>query len=124
VSSRVVRLIVIPAALFASLSGATFALAKLHPAKPSTAASGPVRVGDAYRGEVVFSQSCAGCHGAGGRGGGVGPRLAGNPISLAAAKAQIDNGGGAMPAGIVSGRQEEDVLAYLSTILASAGSSG
>jgi mono/diheme cytochrome c family protein len=117
-----VRLIVLPAVLFAVFSGTTFALAKLHPAKPSTSSAGPVKLGDPYRGETTFSQSCAPCHGTGGRGGGIGPKLAGSPISVAAAKAQIDNGGGAMPAGIVSGGKEEDVLAYLQTILAPSGS--
>src|SRR5215211_1741841 len=96
--------------LFATFSGAAFALAKLHLAKPSLpAASGPVELGDPYRGETLFSQSCASCHGNGGTGG----RLAGANITLAAAKAQIDHGGGSMPAGLVKGRQEQDVLAYL-----------
>jgi len=117
VSSRAIRLLVVPAVLFVAFSATAFALAKLHPAKPSLSVSGPVRVGDPYRGQTVFTQSCAGCHGQDGKGGGIGPRLAGSGISLAAAKAQIDNGGGAMPAGIVSGKQEEDVLAYLATIL-------
>src|SRR5204863_9776169 len=109
VSSRRTRLLVVPALLFVAFSGAAFALAKLHLAKPSLSAAGPVRLGDPYRGQTVFAQSCASCHGQDGKGGGVGPRLAGSGISLAAAKAQVDNGGGAMPAGIVHGRQEEDV---------------
>jgi cytochrome c551 len=106
--------------LFGGFSGTVFALAKLHPAKPGVpaAAAGPVKLGDAARGEIVFENSCAGCHGDAGVGGGIGPKLAGNPISLAASKAQIDNGGGAMPAQLVSGGHEEDVLAYLKTILA------
>ena len=116
-SSRRIRLLVVPALLFVAFSGVAFALAKLHLAKPSLTASGPVRLGDQYRGQTVFTQSCAGCHGQDGKGGGIGPKLAGSGIALAAAKSQIDNGGGAMPAGIVSGRQEEDVLAYLATIL-------
>src|SRR5918911_1149613 len=86
--SRRVRLLVIPAVLF-------------------------VAVGDAYQGETVFQQTCAGCHGAGGKGGGIGPRLAGAAIPLAVAKAQIDNGGGAMPPRLVTGQKERDVLAYL-----------
>jgi mono/diheme cytochrome c family protein len=117
VSSRLRRLVVIPSLLFLLVSGATFTLAKLHPAKPAPAQSGAVSVGDAYRGEIVYSQACAGCHGAKAEGG-IGPPLAGAAISLAAAKAQIDNGGGAMPAGLVSGGDEEDLLAYLATILA------
>jgi mono/diheme cytochrome c family protein len=36
-------------------------------------------VGDATKGQVLYDASCIVCHGAGARGG-VGPRLAGNPI--------------------------------------------
>ena len=113
------RIVVLPLVLFVVVSAAVFTLAKLHLARPEVpvAAAGSVKVGDAYRGETFFVDKCSGCHGLGGKGGGVGPRLAGADIKLAAAKAQIDNGGGAMPAGLVSGRQEEDVLAYLATIL-------
>jgi len=113
------RIVVLPLVLFVVVSAAVFTLAKLHLARPEVpvAAAGSVKVGDAYRGETFFVDKCSGCHGLGGKGGGVGPRLAGADIKLAAAKAQIDNGGGAMPAGLVSGQQEEDVLAYLATIL-------
>jgi hypothetical protein len=50
--------------------------------------------------------------------GGVGPRLAGAQITLEKARAQIDNGGGIMPARLVAGSREDDVLAYLATIFA------
>jgi mono/diheme cytochrome c family protein len=116
-SSRLIRLVVVPACLFLAFAGGAFALAKLHLAKPGTPkASGAVKLGDAHRGETVFTARCAGCHGDGGTGGS-GPRLAGSAISIADAKAQIDNGGGVMPANLVRGRNEEDVLAYLETIL-------
>ena len=109
----------LPLVLFLVVSGVVFTLAKLHPAKPeaTAAAAGAVKAGDADAGETLFVDKCAGCHGLGGNGGGVGPPLAGAPITPAAAKVQIDNGGGTMPAGIVSGQEEEDVLAYLATIL-------
>ncbi len=71
----------------------------------------------------MYSETCAACHGESGEGG-IGPRLEGNPISLAAAKAQIDAGGGTMPPQLVSGQQEEDVLAYLATLLASRSNRG
>ena len=117
--SRRTRLIVIPLCLFVGVSGAVFMLAKLALAEPSApATSGEVVLGDQYRGQVVYSQSCAACHGATGEGG-IGPALQGNPISLAAAKAQIENGGGTMPAQLVDGQKLDDVLAYLATILAS-----
>ena len=117
--SRRVRLIVIPLCLFVGVSAGVFLLARLALAEPSAPkALGEVVLGDQYRGQIVYSQSCAGCHGATGEGG-VGPRLAGNPISLAAARAQIVSGGGTMPAQLVDGQKLDDVLAYLATILAS-----
>lgn len=116
-----VRLVLVPLVLFAAFSGTAFTLAKLHLARPEArAAAGPVKLGDASQGRTIFESECAGCHGAGGSGGSA-PALAGNSITLAGAKAQIDNGGGTMPAQIVDGRPEEDVLAYLDTILATGG---
>ena len=127
--TRVVRLVVVPLCLFLGVSATVFALAKLALAEPGTPrrAAASVELGDANRGHVVYSQSCAGCHGAVGEGGqvvqydvsAVGPKLAGSQISLVAAQAQIENGGGTMPAQLVSGRQQADVLAYLATIFAS-----
>ena len=120
-SSRpgLLRLLVLPALLFLVFAGTAFALAKWHPASPSAAsATGTVSAstGNAAAGATAFQQSCAGCHVVGGKGGGAGPTLAGASIALAAAKAQIDNGGGIMPAGLVKGTTEDDVLAYLATI--------
>ena len=117
---RLIRLVVIPALLFLLFAGTAFALAKWHPASPSTAAAtGTVSAatGNPTAGAAAFQRSCAGCHGDGGSGG-AGPKLAGASIPLAAAKAQIDNGGGIMPAGLVKGTTEDDVLSYLATILA------
>jgi mono/diheme cytochrome c family protein len=115
---RAFRLVVLPAVLFVAFSGAAFALAKLHLAKPGVPSGGKIALGDPYRGQLVFSSTCASCHGEGGKGGGVGPKLAGVSITLARAKAQIDAGGSVMPAGLVKGTQEKDVLAYLATIFA------
>ena len=117
---RFLRLVLVPTLLFLVFAGTALALALLHPAKPGTPkTNGTVKLGDSHRGETIFSTSCAGCHGQGGKGGGIGPKLAGEAIPLSVVKAQIDNGGGSMPAGLVKGQQEEDVLAYLATILAS-----
>jgi mono/diheme cytochrome c family protein len=119
--SRRVRLIVLPLCLFVGVSAAVFALSRLALAEPSApTTSGEVVLGDQHRGQVVYSQSCAGCHGATGEGG-IGPALDGNPITLAAAKAQIVSGGGTMPAQLVDGQKLDDVLAYLATILSSPG---
>ena len=108
-------MVVVPAVLFVAFSASAFTLAKLHLAKPGLPASGSVKLGDVYRGQTVFSTNCAACHGKNAQGG-VGPKLDGAQISLAAAKAQIDNGGGAMPPKLLQGRDEEDVLAYLATL--------
>jgi mono/diheme cytochrome c family protein len=109
------RIVAVPLVLFAIVSGTVFTLAKLHPASPK-AATGTVALGDATRGRTVFLAQCAACHGAQAEGK-IGPRLAGAPITLAAAKTQIDNGGGVMPAKLVTGTREDDVLAYLASIL-------
>jgi mono/diheme cytochrome c family protein len=111
--------VVVPLVPLVAVTGVTYALAKWHPARPGvpTASGGTVKLGDQYRGETVFQSSCAGCHGSKGTGGS-GPRLQGLPLSIAAVKAQIDNGGGTMPAGVVKGGDEADVLAYVATIIA------
>ena len=106
-----------PLVLLVAVTGATFGLAKWHPAKPGIPSAGTVKLGDQYRGETIFSQTCASCHGQGGKGGGIGPRLVDLPISIALANGQIDAGSGSMPAGLVTGRDEEDVLAYVATIV-------
>ena len=113
------RIVVLPLVLFAVVSATVFTLAKLHPARPevTAAAATPATLGDAARGQVIFKETCAGCHGLQAEGG-VGPRLAGAQITVAAAKTQIDNGGGIMPAALVSGQRESDVLAYLESIFA------
>jgi mono/diheme cytochrome c family protein len=112
--------ILLPALLFVGLSGGVFTLAELHLARPGVPKSaGAVVLGDQYQGGIVFSTTCASCHGEGGKGGGVGPRLAGSRIPIARVKAQIDAGGGTMPAALVTGTKERDVLGYVATILAS-----
>ena len=118
--SRRVRLLVVPAILLAAVSGAVYLLADAHPAKPEPTAASPTPAGgsgDAAAGAELFADSCAGCHGAEGGGGGIGPALAGNDISIEDARATIENGRGVMPADLVSGQELEDVLAYLATIL-------
>ena len=84
---------------------------------PGVAAGTKIAVGDSYRGAIAFDQKCGGCHGIGGKGGSVGPRLIGDRISLAAVKQQIDAGGGAMPPALVKGASERDILAFVATII-------
>lgn len=123
-SPRALRLLVVPALLLLSVSGLAFGLAQLHPAKadqPGRSVTIHVSAdSDPVRGEQLFAENCATCHGEGGSGGGVGPRLAGNDVTIDEARSTIENGSGVMPAGLVEGQDLEDVLAYLETILGGA----
>jgi mono/diheme cytochrome c family protein len=118
-SRRAVRLVVVPASLFTAVSGAVLVLAILHPATDDATAGGSALAGegDVANGAALFAANCAGCHGNDGAGGGVGPALAGNPITLADARETIENGRGIMPGGLVEGSELDDVLAYLETIM-------
>jgi mono/diheme cytochrome c family protein len=94
---------------------ATFALAKAQIFEPS-APAGPTTAGDLQRGEAVFAENCSGCHGEGGTGGGVGPTLAGAGLDEATVTATVQQGRGVMPAGIVSGQDLADVVAYVVSV--------
>ena len=69
----------------------------------------------AARGEVLFGDACAGCHGQGGTGG-TGPPLAGSGLAAEEIAAAIEQGRGVMPPGIVTGQNQEDVVAYVESI--------
>jgi len=93
----------------------TFALAKAQIFEPS-APAGPTLAGDVDRGATVFAENCSGCHGEGGTGGGVGPTLAGSGVDGATVTATVQQGRGVMPAGIVSGQDLADVVAYVVSV--------
>src|SRR4051795_11350502 len=86
------RFVVFPLVLFCGVSGTAFGLAKLHLARPGLPKGSAVKLGDFYRGQTVFSKSCAACHGQDGEGGPVGPKLDGDPITLEKALGQIEAG--------------------------------
>lgn len=92
---------------------ATFLLAQAQVFEPSAPAAGTAAAGDVDRGKVVFERECAGCHGPGGEGGGVGPRLRESGLDAAAVTTAVQQGRGVMPAGLVSGQDEADVVAYV-----------
>jgi mono/diheme cytochrome c family protein len=88
------------------------------PPPPPPAAGGetvPAATGDAARGEALYQDNCSSCHGSSGEGG-IGPALAGSGLAGAQVRAMIDSGGGTMPAGLVSGQDEDDVVAYVESI--------
>jgi mono/diheme cytochrome c family protein len=93
----------------------TFALAKARVFEPGAPAAGTVSGGSVERGLLVFENTCAGCHGAGGAGG-TGPRLQASGLDAAAVTAAVEQGRGIMPAGLVSGQDEADVVAYVVSI--------
>jgi cytochrome c550 len=117
-SRSLARNIAPPVVLLLAIAAVVYTLAKLHPARPSvsSAANGKIALGDPYRGETLFSTSCAKCHGEGGTGG-VGPRLRGAAIPLSLVVDRMENGKGIMPAGLFHGQDERDVLAYVNTLV-------
>ena len=92
--------------------------ASTAPATPATTSGGttppPAAAGDAVAGATVFAANCTACHLNNGKdAGGVGPKLAGAGLDATAIKNQVTNGGGAMPPGLVSGTDLDNVTAYV-----------
>jgi mono/diheme cytochrome c family protein len=106
-----------PLVVGAAVVVGTFVLAKAQIFEPSAPSAGPAPGGDADRGATVFENTCAGCHGSGGAGG-TGPRLQGSGLDAAAVTSAVQQGRGIMPAGLVSGQDEADVVAYVASISA------
>jgi ubiquinol-cytochrome c reductase cytochrome c subunit len=104
-----------PILVGAAVVVATFALAKTHVFSPSAAPASSA-AGDVGRGETIFAGTCSGCHGRGGAGGGVGPRLAGAGLDAATVTATVQQGRGVMPAALVKGQDQADVVAYVASI--------
>ena len=107
-----------PVTALVCVSAAVFALAQgqlLAPTAP-TGTAAAIPPGNAESGKAVFATTCAGCHGDAGAGGGVGPKLAGAGLAAAVVQERIDNGAGVMPAGLVQGTREADVIAYVVSI--------
>lgn len=112
---------------------ASYLSARYHPDAPDqepapAAVAEPLRVetqaaghpaGEEGRGEIVYAHNCQACHGAGATGG-VGPRLAGNPILGDEHRFwdTVLHGRGAMPAweSALGAQDIADVRAWLQTI--------
>jgi mono/diheme cytochrome c family protein len=93
---------------------AAFLLAQWPIFEPS-GSDEPAPRGSAERGEVLFAENCAGCHGRGGTGG-AGPVLVDSGLDAEEIASTIETGRGIMPAGIVSGQEQVDVVAYVESI--------
>jgi cytochrome c5 len=72
--------------------------------------------GDVAAGQEVFTQRCPSCHLNGGQEAGVGPQLAGLGLDAATIENQVVNGGGAMPPGLATGADLDNVVAYVVSI--------
>jgi mono/diheme cytochrome c family protein len=93
---------------------AVFVLGKARIFEPSTTTT--VGSGDPRAGAVVFASTCAGCHGMGGVGGTPGPRLVGTGLTAEQVTTRVEQGSGVMPAKLVSGADEANVVAYVVSI--------
>jgi cytochrome c551 len=86
---------------------------------PQTTSSTPAAGGEGAdaavtAGKAVFSANgCEGCHNSGGTVAGVGPKLAGGGLTEDGIKGQITNGGGAMPPGLATGEDLENVTKFV-----------
>ncbi|MCC6829822.1 MAG: cytochrome c, partial [Thermoleophilia bacterium] len=102
--------------MLAVVTVAVYGLARLHPLQPSAPAAGDVAGGDTARGAELFQRTCAGCHGTGGAGGGIGPRLVDAGLDAPTVAGVIAAGRGAMPAGLLKDANAADVSAYVAGI--------
>ena len=72
--------------------------------------------GDVAAGKTVFEANGQGCHPAGGTQAGVGPQLSNSKLDAAQIKMQVMNGKGAMPGGLATGADLDNVVAYVVSI--------
>lgn len=91
----------------------------MGPAKPGGTGegvghAGEATTGNAEAGRQVFADNCSGCHGLSGHGANGGPTLVGK-ADRAAVLAQVQDGGGGMPAfkGSLTEQQIQDVVSYV-----------
>jgi len=78
-------------------------------------AGGPA-VGDVAAGQSTFEGVCQGCHAQGGQQAAVGPKLAQAGLAEEEIRNTINNGQGVMPAGLVQGTDQDNVVAYVLSI--------
>jgi mono/diheme cytochrome c family protein len=78
---------------------------------------GEAPAGDAAAGEQFFSTTCTTCHLNNGQdAGGVGPQLAGQGLDEEYIRTTVMNGRGAMPPGLATGEDLDNVVAYVLSI--------
>jgi mono/diheme cytochrome c family protein len=119
---------VVNSALQTDSNGKTIsAPASTSPAAPSgggasTSGAAPSGGGAAVKGDVAggktfFAATCTACHMQDGMAaGGIGPKLAGSGFDADTIRNQVVNGGGPMPAGLATGKDLDNVVAYVLSI--------
>jgi mono/diheme cytochrome c family protein len=80
-----------------------------------TTTAGPAE-GDVAAGKTFFEGTCQGCHTNLGQAAGAGPKLAGLGLSADRIRDQVVNGGAVMPAGLASGTDLDNVVAFVLSI--------
>ena len=83
------------------------------PSTPTPPAGG---TGDVATGKTLFEGTCQGCHAKGGTEAGAGPVLAGGGRTAERIRDQVVNGGANMPAGLASGADLDNVVAFVLSI--------
>jgi len=106
----------LPIGALVIVSLAVYGIARLQPFEPSAPPAAEVPAGDAANGAALYARSCAGCHGDGGAGGGIGPVLVDTGLDAPAVAGIVAAGRGAMPGGLVTGQDAADVAAYVAQI--------
>ena len=101
-------------------SSTTTTTATTTSSAPATAAATGAR-GDAVHGKAIFSANCAGCHGANGIGGGIGPTLKNEKSrkNFDQTVAQIEHPTGQMPKlypSMLNEQDVSDVAAFVQTL--------
>lgn len=99
-----------------AVAAATFGIAQAKVFAPAAPAGDSTASGDVRRGEAIFQRECAACHGEAGAGGGVGPRLVETGLDASEVATAVEQGRGVMPAGLVSGQEQGDLVAYVVSI--------
>jgi mono/diheme cytochrome c family protein len=82
----------------------------------ATTTTSPAGAGDAAAGKVLFAQTCEACHAGLGTRAAVGPKLAGLGLKPAFIRMRVEKGKSPMPAGLVTGKDLEDIVAYVKSI--------
>lgn len=83
---------------------------------PSTSTPAAGGTGDVAAGKTLFEGTCQGCHAKGGTEAGAGPVLAGGGRTAERIRDQVVNGGANMPAGLASGADLDNVVAFVLSI--------